>query len=127
MYSSSTHYPYSDAVTILLNCAANKVCSKHPVLVEQNASFIVDLDQLDHPDDIKSDDCGHWIHNGRKSTKIAVWKRNGVVVRVLSTAKTRKSQPDENSELYTLVRVYYTNDPHSDFKRTYYYLYGESL
>ena len=103
------------------------MCSKHLVLVEQNASFVVDLDQLDHPDDIKSDDCGHWIHNGQKSTKIAVWKRNGVVVRVLSTAKTRKSPPDENSELYTLVRVYYTNDPHSDFKRTYYCLYGESL
>ena len=125
LYSNSTHYAYSEAVKIILECPEDKLCSKHPVLVEQNAAFVVNLGQLDHADDIKADDCGHWIHNGRKSTKITLWKRNGVVTTVLSTSKCRKSPPDENSELYTLVRVYYTHDPHSDFKRTYYYLYGE--
>ena len=33
--------------------------------------------------------------------------------------------PDENYRLYTLVRVYYVHDPHRDFKKTYYYLFGK--
>lgn len=51
--SSSTHYQYSDAVKILLSRSDDKVCSKHPVLVEQNASFVINLTKLDHSDDIK--------------------------------------------------------------------------
>ena len=125
IYSSTTHYSYSDAVKILQHCPENKICSKHPVRVERNATFVIDLAKLDHADDIKADDCGHWIHNGRKTTKVVGWKKNGVITRVASTSKGRKVPPDENSELYTLVRVYYTHDPHSDFKRTYYYLYGK--
>lgn len=126
IYSSSTHYSYTEAVKIILHSPLDKVCSKHPVRVECNATFLVDLSKLDHADDIKADDCGHWIHNGRKTTKVVVWKSNEVVTRVVSTAKDRKSPPDENSEIYSLIRVYYNHDPHSDFKRTYYYLYGKS-
>ena len=83
------------------------------------------LFQLGHVDDIKSDGCGHWIHNGRKTTKFAVWISKGSITKVVSTSKNLKDSPDENSKLFTLVRIYYVHDPHSDFKRTYYYLYGE--
>ena len=68
--------------------------------------------------------CGHWIHNGTKNTKITVWKRNGAVAQVLSTSTSVKSPPDENSKRFTMARVYYTKDPHSGFKRTYYYFHG---
>ena len=67
--------------------------------------------------DIKADDCGHWIHNGKKTTKIAVWKHGNVISKVVSTKAS--NPPDENSQLYTLVRVYYVNDPHGNFKRMY--------
>ena len=100
------------------------MCSKHPVLFEQNANFVINLTKLDHPDDIKGDYCGHWIHNGTKNTKITVWKRNGAVTQVLSTSTSVKSPPDENSKRFTMARVYYTKDPHSGFKRTYYYFHG---
>ena len=110
---------------ILFHCPEDKVCSKHPVRVESNATFVVNLSKLDHADDIKADDCGHWIHNGRKTTKVVVWKSNSVVTGVVSTSKSKKTAPDENSEIYSLIRVYYNHDPHSDFKRTFYYLYGK--
>lgn len=126
IFSSRTHYNYSEAVEILLSREhKERVCTKHPIAVEENASFLVDLDKLAHVDDIKSDDCGHWKHNGRKTMKVAVWNNKSKITKVVSTSKTIHSPPDENSKLYTLSRVYYVNDPHSDFKRTYYYLYGE--
>jgi hypothetical protein len=123
-YSKSTHYTYHDAVKIILECNDDKVCSKHPIRVEENAAFVVDLGKLQHADDIKADDSGHWIHNGRKSTKVAVKKNHGRVTHIEAIKSTLS---DENSELYTLVRVYYVHDPHSDFKRIYYYLYGKLI
>lgn len=116
MYSTSSHHSYSEAVKIMLHHPS----SKHLVRVECNATFLVDLLKLDHADDIKADDCGHWIHNGRKNTKVVVWKNGSQIIRVVLTSKNRKSPPDENS----LVRVYYIHDPHSDYKRIFYYLYG---
>lgn len=124
IFSRRTHYNYSEAIEILLSKHKDRVCVKHPIAVEENASFLVDLDKLDHVDDIKSDDCGHWKHNGRKTIKVAVWSTKSKIS-VVSTSKKAKSPPDENSRLYTLSRVYYVNDPHDDFKRTYYYLYGK--
>ena len=111
----------------MLQCPKDKLCIKHPVRVESNATFIVHLSKLDHADDIKADDCGHWIHNGHKTTKVVVWKSGGKITHALSTSKNRKSTPDENSEMYTLASVYYNRDPHLHFKRTFYYLYGKLL
>ena len=47
--------------------------------VQQNCTFVVDFNALEDPDDIKSDDCGHLVHNGRKSTKVAVWLKGNRV------------------------------------------------
>ena len=124
VFSSTTHFSYSEAVEIILSRNKERVCCRHPVLVEENVSFLVDINQLSHVDDIKADDCGHWIHNGRKTTKVAVWTSKGAITKVVSINKNFKNPPDENSKLFMLVRVYYVHDPHSDFKRTYYYLYG---
>lgn len=121
VFSSTTHFSYSEAVEIILSRNKERVCCRHPVLVEENASF---LNQLSHVDDSKADDCGHWIHNRRKTTKVAVWTSKGAITKVVSINKNSKSPPDENSKLFMLVRVYYVHNPHSDFKRTYYYLYG---
>lgn len=43
-------------------------------------SFVVDLKSYQDPDDLKGDDYGHWIHSGRKSTRVAVWLASGKVV-----------------------------------------------
>lgn len=119
----SQGYSYGEAVTILLNPKKNRICSKHPVRIANNHTFVVNLKSLDHPDDLKSDDCGHWIHKGRKSSKVAVWFCNDQVVCVKSTCSV--TPPDENSKLFTLVRSYFSHDPHGDFKRTFYFLYGK--
>jgi len=60
----NTGCTYSEAVRVLLDGDASLICTKQPILVENNYMFLVNLNSLDDPDDIKSDDCGHWIHNG---------------------------------------------------------------
>lgn len=68
IFSRRTHYNHSEAIEILLSKHKDRVCVKHPIAVEENASFLVDLDKLDHVDDIKSDDCGHWEKNNKSSS-----------------------------------------------------------
>ena len=114
---------YSEAVRVLLDGDSSRTCTKHPILVENNYMFLVDLTSLDVPDDIKSDDCGHWVHNGRKSTHVAVKCRNGKVTDVRFIGKSMP--PDENSRAYCLIRTYYSHDPHEDFKRIFYHIFGE--
>ena len=114
---------YSEAVKILLNGEQSLVCSKQPVLVDDNYIFLVNLTSLDDPDDIKSDDCGHWVHNGHKSIYVAVKSQNGEVINVKSIVKP--IPPDENSTVYCLVRTYYIHDPHDDFKRIFYHIFGK--
>ena len=85
---------------------------------------MISLKCLENPDDIKSDDSGHWIHNGRKTTYVAVWHKNGSISDIKSIPKL--IHPDENSQVYSLVRTYYVHDPHHDFKRIFYHLFGKS-
>ena len=39
------------------------VCTAQPTSICENVSFIVDMTQLDHPDDLLSDDMGVWLNN----------------------------------------------------------------
>lgn len=117
---------YSEAVKALLDGNDSLICKKQPILVEENYMLLVDLSALDDPDDIKSDDCGHWIHNGRKSTTVTVKSRNGKVVDVKSITGRKSSIPqDENSRTFRLVRTYYSHDPNNYFKRIFYHIFGE--
>ena len=116
---------YSEAVKILLNGNENLVCHQPPILVENNYMFLVDLSSLDDPEDIKSDDCGHWVHNGRKSIIVAVTSQSGKVTDVKRIEKPMP--PDENSTVYTLIRTYYAHDPHQYFKRIFYQIFGKSV
>ncbi len=115
-------YSYGEAVSILLNPDKSRLRTTNP---ESNCSFVVNLKSLEHPDDIRSDDCGHWLHKGRKSAQVTVWFQNSKVIRVKST--TNSTPPDENSKVFTLVRTYNSHDPHGDFKIIFFHNFGEFL
>ena len=100
IFLSRTHYNYSKAIEILLSECRERVCT---IVVEENVSFLVDIDKLAHVDDIKSNDCGHWI----RTMKVTVWSNKNKITKVVSTSKKATSPPDENSKLYMLSRVYY--------------------
>ena len=57
--------PFTGQETVeTLLCENPLACSKIPLQVMENSSFVIDLDKLVHPDDITADDLGKWIHVG---------------------------------------------------------------
>lgn len=59
-------YPAERIIKILLDPLMDPslVCKKCPMNVEGSSSFVIDLDKLDDPDDIKKDNYGVWDHSG---------------------------------------------------------------
>lgn len=40
--------------------SSDDICSKHPIQIDTNCTFVVDSTKLSNPGDVKCDDCGAW-------------------------------------------------------------------
>ena len=62
----SDKYAVEDIIRILLNpkIGKEKICKQHPLDITTSSTYVVDLDSLEHPDDVKRDDFGVWTHSG---------------------------------------------------------------
>ena len=59
------------------------ICSTHPRAVEKTVSFLVDLDELKHPQDLLSDDVGSWNQTNASKKKYLVTRYdNGTVCNI---------------------------------------------
>ena len=58
-------------ILILLNPKINKpkICKQHPLDIQNSSAFVVDMDSLQHPDDVKKDNFGVWTHSGSHDQK----------------------------------------------------------
>lgn len=69
-----------DTLTKLLvtdSVPSAKLCSKQPVQVCRNASFVVDLHMLDDPLDIRADENGVWKRKGSPVAYVSVHTNGG--------------------------------------------------
>ena len=59
-------YGSEEVLKILLDPKIDqqKICRDQPKTVTKSATFVVDLDSLAHPDDIKKDNFGRWNYSG---------------------------------------------------------------
>ena len=97
----------------------NKIVTGHPVSVQENLVFVVDLSQLDKPEDIRADDLSSWVCNGKRCNVCEV--EDGHVMEVFSGPSIKR----ENT--YCLVRRYYKHATSGDFRRTIAKIYGNLL
>ena len=69
-------YSGEHILNILLNTQIEKerVCTKRPSGITQSSTFVVDLNCLQHPDDIKKDELGKWNYSGSHVTCYEAWK-----------------------------------------------------
>lgn len=67
-------YCGEEIVKILLSPKFNSdlLCSTHPVSVQNNVSFVVDLSKLNDPNDVRSDDLGTWKCTGSRLLRFTV-------------------------------------------------------
>ena len=68
----------------------NKIATGQPVSVQENLVFIVDLSKLDKPEDIRADDLGSWICNGKRSSW-SVLNEDGDIIEITTRYKSRFS------------------------------------
>ena len=63
---SPPKYTAEQILRILLNppISESKICNVRPVNITQSATYVVNIQMLEHQDDIKNDNFGKWDHSG---------------------------------------------------------------
>ena len=52
----------------------DKICKECPRQIVQSSTFVVDMDKLKHPDDVKKDEFGKWNYSGSHTKSYKAWK-----------------------------------------------------
>ena len=102
-------YNCSEFINILMNgcMTSSEVCGSRPLGVNDNATFIIDLDRVRF-DDLKADDLGSWIQNGSKHTYFRLDDHGHILY----------SQGNVGGKsYYCLLRRYYVHGTCSSFHR----------
>ena len=57
----------------------DKICRECPRQITKSCTFVIDLNKLKHPDNIKKDEFGKWRHNGFHVVSYMAWKSGSSV------------------------------------------------
>ena len=100
---------------LLVNGRTTRICSKKPLSVMENSSFVIDTSKLDHPDDWKFDEHGSWMNNGNSGFSCFV-SQNGVTG-ITAMARRERDRKDLQAGQYLFLRTYWKHKKYSDFRR----------
>lgn len=103
-------YSGEKVLKILLDpqLSPNRVCGSCPSNVTQSATFIIDLDRLKHPDDVKKDEFGRWNYSG---SHVHLYRACGEL-------EFEKVSPGARSnDIFQLRRIYCKHPSNSNFQR----------
>ena len=92
-----------------------------PVNVSSNVSFVVNIEALDNPNDLKADDVGVWERKGSPVAYVSVHKRNGKI------QIYRRSKLGSTSNHFKITRTYYKHADSPDFSRLIVTVHGKEL
>jgi hypothetical protein len=111
-----------DVFNAILNTDVSSaaVCNHKPVEVMDPAVFIVNLNSLKNPNDIKADDMGSWIHKGKPIRYFELDQGDDGEVLLAKPCSS------EDSNYYKLTRVYYHHKGTPQFRKTLFYVTGMS-
>ena len=120
--NSKTQFSVEELARLLLiesTVPQSKICSKQPVRVSHNVSFVVDLHALDDPKDIRADENGVWQRNGSLVTYVSIHGHS-------TDAKIfRHKNMGLHSHHYKVSRTYYRHSSSPDFRRVITTVYSE--
>ena len=74
----------------------SKICLECPRQIVHSSTFVVDLDELKHPDDIKKDEFGKWNYSGSHVDVYRAWKH------AESTSFEKVNSSSSDAELFQL-------------------------
>ncbi len=90
-----------------------KVCKQRPVMIEKSSTYVVDLDSLQDPGDVKKDNFGVWKHSGSHDLK---FESRVTEDGELEIGKGVFSS-SEGWELFSLRRLHSTHPTNNKFRR----------
>ena len=105
------HYTVEELTRILVinKPPEENICSKQPMHVHHNISFVVNLQSLDESIDVRADGNGVWKRKGSPVAFVSV-HRHGSSTNVFKRSKSGKHH-------YKLTRTYYRHTSSQDFTR----------
>ena len=110
-----------DIMQILLNqrIDEDRIAKQRPLQTHCSSTFVVDITQLSHPDDIKKDIYGKWLYKGSHTDKFRCsFDGNKVLV--------EKAAPGASGpNVYCLRRLHSVHHSNKDFRRIEAIIFGE--
>lgn len=104
------------------NIDSSRIAKKRPLQAPFSSTFLVDLGQLLHPDDIKKDMYGKWMYSGSHSDVfLCSFSSDGQVV--VEKAAVGAS----GNNVYHLRRVHSVHPSNVEFRRVLALLFGMSM
>ena len=110
------------------------IAETHPIHVENNASFLVDLDHLHQPEDLLSDDLGSWDQSKRATKKYLLAWNDGLVTKIAKVPEHREDghcvcrrtfiNKSDNCLGKTIVNVVLPDSQHHNLVFVRYYFEG---
>lgn len=106
---------------ILLNPSINeeRIASRRPLDAPYSATFVVDVSKLAHPDDIKKDMYGKWIHKGSHTDVfICTYDNDSINIEKAAVGAS-------GNNVYYLRRLHSVHPSNDAFRRVLALLFGK--
>ena len=111
-----------EIMRILLNQSINedRIAKQRPLQTHCSSTFVVDITQLSHPDDIKKDMYGKWLYKGSHTDKFqcSYDDDNKVLVEKVAAGAS-------GPNVYCLRRLHSVHPSNKDFRRIVAIIFGE--
>lgn len=117
------HFSVAELARIMLtnSTPSSRVCTKQPCYVQHNVTFVIDVNKLEDPLDIRADQNGTWIRKGSPIAYVSIHSKDGV------TCVYRRPKMGNHSNHYKITRTYYRHSSSPDFFRIIAVAYGKFL
>ena len=108
-------YSAEHIIKILLDPDINraKVCKERPLSIEKSSTFVIDLDCLQDPEDVKKDNFGIWNHSGSHNIPFECQISDDGTVHIGRGVLSNQ----ENYKHYYLRRLHSTHPSNRAFRR----------
>ncbi len=99
-----------------------KVCHEQPTQITKSSTFVVNMNSLKHPDDVKKDEFGKWCYSGSHSQVYQAWASDDDDVEY---KKVNKADCGENT--FILRRINCKHPTSSQLQRLLAFVTGLSI
>ena len=120
---SISQYTVEDLVLMLLDpCDKSRICTERPTDIRCIATFLINLDSLKHPDDVKHDNFGKWNQSGSHTVPFQAWYTEGGA---LQFKRLQRHDTSSVSDVQYIRRLHYYHPSDARCKRMLAFITGK--